>query len=85
MPLARFPPGCWGETGQRCTSVALRGYSIDPDYLEGVATLVIKQRIGRREAESGLVLNALFRYTPRGRFFAAYHQEVSVRQFGRMG
>ncbi|MCA6092190.1 hypothetical protein LE181_08455 [Streptomyces sp. SCA3-4] len=58
--------------------------SIDPDYLEGVATLVIKQRIVRREAEFGLFLNALFRYTPRGKFFEAYHQAVSVGQFGRM-
>ncbi|MBT2452264.1 hypothetical protein J7F03_35445 [Streptomyces sp. ISL-43] len=58
--------------------------AIQPDYLEGVATLVIKQRIVRREAEFALFLNALFRYTPRGRFFEAYHQTVSVGQFGRM-
>ncbi|MFZ3474047.1 hypothetical protein ACODT3_05920 [Streptomyces sp. 4.24] len=58
--------------------------AIEPDYFEDVATLVIKQRIVRREAEFALFLNALFRHTPRGRFFEAYHQAVSVGQFGRM-
>ncbi|MEU8708607.1 hypothetical protein [Streptomyces sp. NPDC048565] len=69
-----------GLTGEEKAQFA----AIDPNYLEGVATLVVKQRIVRREAEFGLFLNALFRYTPRGRFFATYHQAVSIGQFGRM-